>query len=227
MHWVYILRCAGFDDEIELHDRHLDIIYIGETERLFRRLKEHMAGHYGTASGSVTTRKYRPIRLIGLYKIEDVHKFACPPRDIIESDAPDFSFMEKWALIVENKITLQYMKAMGRKWKQVFGGIWHECHPRSENPSKNCTIDRPYCKCKNPADIYEYDDKKYWRCSQKNFWDGLNNKLDDLGLNSGGSKPCDYYRLWKKNDTFDECSIYGDEDTIKLSGQCFISSDEE
>lgn len=226
MHWVYILRCHCEDDP---QDRRQDRIYIGETERLFRRLKEHKAGHYGTASGSVTTSKYLPKRLIGLYKVSDEDMI--DHGDPINKDMYKMGYIPKikgWALDVEDKITLQYMKAMGRKWKQVFGGKWHGGHPRNNNPSKNCTINRPYCKCKVPADICEYNDKKYWRCSQKNFynWDEMTNFLKEIRLQRG-TTPCNFYQPWKECDTFNECSIYGDEDTIKLSGQCFISSDDE
>ena len=229
MHWIYILRCSGFDDEIGLHDRHLDRIYIGETTRLFRRLKEHCGGDWGDAMGSVTTCKYRPIRLLGLYKVEDEGLFAFS-NDPIHKDMYETGYLTEcktWAREVENKITLQYMKSMGRKWTQVFGGKWCRRDRSHINPSKDYTIDRPYCKCNVPADINEYNGKKYWRCSQKNFWDGLKNKLEDLGLNFGGSNPCDYRRPWKENDTFDECRIYQDENTIQLTGQCWIGSDEE
>ena len=40
MHWIYILRCDG------------NIIYVGETTRLFTRLIEHNKGE-----GSTTTKK--------------------------------------------------------------------------------------------------------------------------------------------------------------------------
>ena len=44
------------------------------------------------------------------------------------------------------------MKAMGRKWTQVFGGNGiMESSVRNTNPSKDYTIDRPYCKCNCPS----------------------------------------------------------------------------
>ena len=107
MHWVYILRCRCEDDP---QDRRQDRIYIGETERLFRRLKEHITGHYGTASGSVTTSNNRPIRLIGLYKVKDEGEFAFSD-DPIHKDMYETGYLtenKNWALNVEDKICLLY-----------------------------------------------------------------------------------------------------------------------
>ena len=57
MHWIYILLCKGWNEELELHDKHKRITYIGETTRLFRRLEEHCGGDWGCSAriGSVTT----------------------------------------------------------------------------------------------------------------------------------------------------------------------------
>jgi len=230
MHWIYILLCEGWNEELGLRDKDKRNIYIGETRRLFRRLKEHCGGDWGNTVGSVTTDEYRPIRLLGLYKVEDEGLFAFT-NDSIAQDMYETGYLtenKRWALEVEDKITLQYMKAMGRKWAQVFGGRWHSGHPRNINPSKDFTIDRPYCNCKHPADIKEYNGKKYWRCSQKNFcnWDEMTIFLEEIGLQTV-TNPCNYYHHWKEHDTFDECIIYQDENTIQFTGQCLIDSDEE
>jgi len=55
MHWVYVLKCAN------------NIIYVGETKRLYRRLNEHC----NKDSGSCTTHDFYPQSLICLYKVED------------------------------------------------------------------------------------------------------------------------------------------------------------
>ena len=52
MHWVYVFLC----DE--------DKIYIGETTGLFHRFTSHIF-----YNGSKFTQKYRPRKLVGLYKI--------------------------------------------------------------------------------------------------------------------------------------------------------------
>ena len=62
MHWIYILRCDN------------NIIYVGETTRLYSRLIEHTNG-----KGSDTTNEFKPYKLMGIYKlIKDGLTFDCP-----------------------------------------------------------------------------------------------------------------------------------------------------
>ena len=66
VHWVYILRCTG--EKAEWTSKGInDKIYIGETMRLYRRLREHTK----CGGGSCTTSEFYPYRLAGLYKVED------------------------------------------------------------------------------------------------------------------------------------------------------------
>ena len=55
MHWVYVLKCAD------------NIIYVGETKRLYRRLNEHC----NKDSGSCTTHDVLSSKFNLLYKVED------------------------------------------------------------------------------------------------------------------------------------------------------------
>ena len=183
MHWIYILRCSG------------DTIYVGETERLYRRLSEHKNGR-----GSKTTKDFKPYMLMGVYKlIKDGLTF----KDSYAKDMYDSGEITEnklWALELENQITLMYMKAMNTRWDDVYGGKYHVGYRPSEIPVKNCYTFRPYCKCKIPADIHQYKDDKYWRCCRKNIWDGLNEKTKDLKFLEVDC--CDYYKKYNKNDKY-------------------------
>ena len=108
MHWIYILRCDN------------NVIYVGETKRLYRRLIEHNNGE-----GGDTTSDFKPYKLLGLYKlIKDGLTFECP----IHKDMYKKGFIDEdksWALELENQITLMYMKVMNTKWHNVYGGKYH------------------------------------------------------------------------------------------------------
>ena len=173
MRWVYILRCQN------------DIIYVGETARLLRRLKEHCEGN-----GSYTTKDFLPYELMGIYKLP------------LNED-------KNGALELENEITLMYMKSMNTKWDNVYGGKYHKGFRPIENPSTHMKLTRPYCKCKIPADINVYKDKKYWRCCRKNIWEGLQNELE-----IPKSEPCNFYQQYIENQAYQcENYIYGDPKT--------------
>ena len=78
-----------------------------------------------------------------------------------------FEENKSWALELENEITLMWMKSMNTKWDNVYGGKYHVGYRPEENPADNLTLLRPYCKCKMPADINIYNNKKNWRCCKK------------------------------------------------------------
>jgi hypothetical protein len=193
MHWIYILRCDN------------NIIYVGETTRLYKRLIEHKNGE-----GSDTTSEFKPYKLMGIYKlIKDGLTFDCP----INKDMYEQGFIDEnkpWGLELENQITLMYMKAMNTKWDNVYGGKYHIGYRPENNPSNNITLFRPYCKCKLPADINIYNNKKYWRCCKKNCWDGLNEFLENK-LEYPLLEPCNFYKEYKEKEEYVcENYIYGD-----------------
>lgn len=193
MHWIYILRCNN------------NIIYVGETTRLYRRLIEHKNGE-----GSDTTSEFKPYKLMGIYKlIKDGLTFDCP----INKDMYEQGFFDEnksWGLELENQITLMYMKAMNTKWDNVYGGKYHVGYRPENNPSNNIKLFRPYCKCKLPADINIYNNKKYWRCCKKNCWDGLNEFLENK-LEYPSLEHCSFYKEYKEKEEYVcENYIYGD-----------------
>lgn len=193
MHWIYILRCNN------------NIIYVGETTILYRRLIEHKNGE-----GSDTTCEFKPYKLMGIYKlIKDGLTFDCP----INKDMYEQGFFDEnksWGLELENQITLMYMKAMNTKWDNVYGGKYHVGYRPENNPSNNIKLFRPYCKCKLPADINIYNNKKYWRCCKKNCWDGLNEFLENK-LEYPSLEHCSFYKEYKEKEEYVcENYIYGD-----------------
>lgn len=193
MHWIYILRCNN------------NIIYVGETTILYRRLIEHKNGE-----GYDTTCEFKPYKLMGIYKlIKDGLTFDCP----INKDMYEQGFFDEnksWGLELENQITLMYMKAMNTKWDNVYGGKYHVGYRPENNPSNNIKLFRPYCKCKLPADINIYNNKKYWRCCKKNCWDGLNEFLENK-LEYPSLEHCSFYKEYKEKEEYVcENYIYGD-----------------
>lgn len=198
MHWIYILRCED------------DIIYVGETERLYRRINEHRTGR-----GADTTKDFKPYMLMGVYKlIKDGLTFTNTYAKELYDDG-EIAENKLWALELENKITLMCMKVMGSKWENVFGGKYHVGYRPLENPSNNITLYRPYCKCKIPADIHEFKDQKYWRCCRKNVFEGLGNFLSNMNIIEPNC--CDYYKKFNENDKYIcEKFMYYEKDIVKF-----------
>ena len=183
VHWIYILRCTGEACE-NTSKGHNDKIYVGETTRLFSRLREHTV----RSVGSCTTSEFYPNRLMGLYKVMDKEMF-------MEEHTRYFDD--------ENTITEMYMQAMGPKWKSVYGGKYHSGYRPLDNPGEK-EFNRPFCNCKIPADIMKYKDKVYWRCSRKNIWDELYEYIvNELDLSfQRAVVPCNFYKEYKEDEKF-------------------------
>ena len=79
MHWVYVLKCAN------------NIIYVGETKRLYRRLNEHC----NKDSGSCTTHDFYPQSLICLFKVEDDFKLINKKTDPIHYDMHEKGYLNE------------------------------------------------------------------------------------------------------------------------------------
>mgnify|MGYP001288754881 CR=1 FL=1 len=158
MHWIYVIECEN------------NIIYVGETHRLFSRLKEHCKKH----TGSVTTHSVVPKKLIGLFRLENIKK--------------------KEALDFENLITEMIMKEKKENFYKVFGGKYHVGFRPQTHPSDKKEFSRPYCNCGVPCSLKEFNEKKYWRCSKKNIWNKLTDFVDTLGFKEQNSvDPCNFY----------------------------------
>jgi predicted GIY-YIG superfamily endonuclease len=118
VHWIYVLACED------------DFIYVGETEHLYARFKQHLSGR-----GATNTHIHRPHSLIGLYKLADNYSFM-EYRNAIRKGEDDTSILGSWGnnesgnLIIENHITerLLYERrnnheyGSGNEWYRIRGG---------------------------------------------------------------------------------------------------------
>jgi predicted GIY-YIG superfamily endonuclease len=228
VHWVYILRCDGEIEEWTSKGMN-DKIYVGETLRLYRRLKEHVDSD---RKGSCTTSEFYPNRLIGLYKVEDDLLYIDHENDIYKKMYEE-GYLDKLenktdALNLENTITEMYMQSMGPKWENVYGGKYHNGYRPIDNPSVSVKFNRPYCNCKIPADIKERNGKFFWRCSKKNIWSGLQEYIKELGLNLQSIvEPCKYYKEYKEREEFKCENLIYNAPINKLPGKCLILSDSD
>ena len=92
VNWVYVLECED------------DYIYVGQTERLFTRFREHLE-HRGGAN----TYRHTPLRLIGLYKVNENTSFMEYRKAVLSGDYNRF-LLDNWdtdgdKLLIENHIT--------------------------------------------------------------------------------------------------------------------------
>lgn len=218
VHWIYILRCSG--------DHYLnDKIYVGETARLYRRLREHILKKVG----SCTTNEYYPNRLLGLYRVKNNYFLSGCTVTIQRCYYDELSDDKNHTRQLENTITEMYMQAMGPKWENVYGGKYHQGYRPCDNPGEEAEFNRPFCYCKIPADINVKDGgEQYWRCSRKNIWDGLHEYIiDELGLERQRFiEPCKFYKEYNEGEKF-KCYnfIYDRIKEATLSGKCLIESD--
>jgi predicted GIY-YIG superfamily endonuclease len=117
VHWVYVLECED------------DYLYVGETTRLFRRFKEHLRSRGGS-----NTIKHNPIKLVGLYKVNENHSFL-RYRNTIKAGECNRFILDDWEnegdnLLIENHITERFLYerrgndsyGYGSEWYKVRGG---------------------------------------------------------------------------------------------------------
>lgn len=117
VHWVYVLECED------------NMIYIGETIHLNTRFIEHLTGN-----GGATTSKYKPYKLIGLYRVNENHSFM-KYRNAIKNGEYNRFILDNWendgdSKLIENHITERYLwerrnnheYGSGKEWYRVRGG---------------------------------------------------------------------------------------------------------
>ncbi len=130
-HWLYILY-----DPNDEHGENKDVLYIGETTRLFRRFNEHM-----NRRGAVNTTEFRRQRnnrviLVGLYRMDNnLSYYNLPPSEYLQ---------------VENKLTEWCMASFTDFEGVIRGGKYtkDEC----EVPAITAP-ERPACFCGFPAEV--------------------------------------------------------------------------
>ena len=121
-HWVYVLK----DD---------NMIYIGETKCLRKRLTHHING-----GGAKVTKEMEDIELIALYKVDINMEF---------EELDDY-------LDLENDITNYYISL--NKEMNVYGG--HKTCIDKEYSIVPYNSIRPICECKLPCEVYKINDKR-------------------------------------------------------------------
>jgi predicted GIY-YIG superfamily endonuclease len=199
VHWVYVLECED------------DHIYVGETTRLFSRFSEHLRG-----SGGANTFRHVPLKLIGLYKVNDNNAFMTY-RNSIKSGEYNRFLLESWGendgdnLLIENHITERYLYERrendcvggGQEWYKVRGGKYTkeitDIHaPFSINPvasiSVDTVVDRPLCKCHYLSEVKLSKDKSkvYFVCALKHVWEDFHQLLHV-------DKPCDFWEPYTED----------------------------
>jgi predicted GIY-YIG superfamily endonuclease len=184
MYWIYVLECES------------NLYYVGETSRLFKRLNDHKKGN-----GCKNTSMYKPLGLVGLYRVCEMSRFLNYKRMVENYDKSMDRLMvddlnnfhvgnstKDDARLCEDFITLE----MYNSNFEVRGGKY----------LKECRLDGidrvesgyPRCRCGVPCEIRKkYITRSKWKlyycCSLKNVWDDMRLVMD--GLNIGDS--CDYY----------------------------------
>lgn len=155
-HWIYIIECED------------DYLYIGETTRLFKRFNEHLKGRGGS-----NTIKHKPIKLVGLYKVNENDSFI-KYRSSIKSGEYNKFIIDNWAneisydnLLVENHFTERMLYERrentcyggGLEWYKIRGGKYtkNELDEVVSMYKLASEKDGRTCYSKNPIEIMSVD----------------------------------------------------------------------
>ncbi len=211
MHWVYVLECED------------DYIYVGETNRLFRRFNEHLRNRGGS-----NTIKHKPYKLIGLYKVNENHSFL-KYRNAVKSGEYNRFILDDWEqdgdnLLIENHITQRYLYERrendsyggGFEWYKVRGGkytrekldeivarykwasekagrCFNAVNPVNEIPN-DVILDRPLCKCSFPSEVKLSKDK-----TKVYFVCPLKNVWTGFCSDLQIDTPCDFWKMYTED----------------------------
>lgn len=199
-HWIYILRCEN------------KTYYVGETTRLYTRLNEHH-----TSCGSVTTSNNKPVDLLCVYKIYDLHKYI----QTINGSTPNVN-EKQMALAVENFITemlIVYFKSVYNfKHTDVKGGKYNKYDESySVNQLTSAHHGLPMCNCKLPCDVHiDYKHVIHFRCAKTNIWDDLRDNYCST------NEPCSFRKVYDKHVNFVEQTTERYKKSVQLCKQSYI-----
>jgi predicted GIY-YIG superfamily endonuclease len=210
MHWVYILQCYdGF-------------LYVGETNRLYRRFGEH----FSEIGGCFNTSIHVPEKLIALYQVNDISKFECLNQRLVDlenANPEDLLFrfetgmynpkymLNNWDTIdfdckeaskcAENLVTLSLISHLENE-DIIRGGdycnvTFSKYQVKNIQDQKKYSKQLPLCKCKVPCDVSFNEEKKsiFFYCAKKNFY----NKLYDI-VEVDDSDPCNFFLRYENYD---------------------------
>jgi len=195
MIWIYVLLCEE------------NVLYVGETKNLYSRMVQHWKG------GCMNTRRYKPIMLIGLYKMTQNYNFLKYIREIYEDEISkedkidnlreylfnmdNYSLNKDESLYVENYITEKVMKGSIYKEPQykTYGGKY-TVDERKKLPKlfEDDIYERPICFCGLPCEVRKVVTGKKvkinYTCCIKNVWDSMRTDFKVFKLADG----CRYYK---------------------------------
>ena len=193
MQWVYILRCEK------------KVIYVGETKNLYSRLFQHTNG------GCSTTKRYRAIELIGLYKVTSNYNFLKYVKEIYDEDVElddkienlreylfdmdNYNLCRERSLVVENYITEKVMdSSIYKDMFKVFGGKYTKEKVDKNRIFESDVYDRPKCLCGLPCEMRKTVEGKRVRmiytCCVKNIWDKMRRDIVTINM----AHPCRFYK---------------------------------
>jgi predicted GIY-YIG superfamily endonuclease len=208
VHWVYVLEC---EDEY---------IYVGETTRLFRRFEEHLKSRGGS-----NTLQHKPIKLIGLYKVNENHSFM-RYRNALESGEYNSCSIDDWDnngdnLLIENHITERFFYERrnndsyggGLEWYKVRGGKYTRQTMDDTVAMYKWASEKEgrTCRAKNPIETISVDsivDRPLCKCRYPSEVKLSKDKskiyfvcaLKNVWFNYSGLQidaPCDFWKLYK------------------------------
>jgi len=208
MHWVYILKCSD------------DYYYVGETNRLYRRILEHRENN-----GGINTSTYKPEEIVAIYKAPILDRFLNYNYNVINNMCNiyfDHNKLDEFNevddedefdnLYVENNITECLMLNNKNDWQKIRGGKYTRFDVEYDFPTNECIKNLPLCHCGLPCDVKKNDEHNYlyFRCAKKNMWSGFRVKFDIH------DEPCKYFMKYTKDI---EYKIYYDkkEKIIKIN----------
>ena len=171
--WVYSLECED------------KVIYVGETDSIFIRLNQHYL-----SKGSKVTKKHRPIRLLGLYKVSD--SFRNYNQCLKKLGGDNKKLNEKLEYLIFRLFEKHFPNytVYGATHCRLIDNLIHE---RQLRPF--CSI-RPVCKCGIPCNW----DKEhlFWVCCKSDIeWTSRYYKTYDiLPENFFPTDSCDFKKSY-------------------------------
>ena len=209
VHWIYVLECED------------DYLYVGETTRLYKRFDEHLKGNGGS-----NTFKHKPMKLIGLYRVNDNYSFWRYRNSIKNGEYNKYILENDWNndgdnLLIENHITQRFLFERrennyyggGLEWYKVRGGKYTK-EKLDETVSMYKWASEQegrHVICKNPIESIPVDsivDRPLFKCYNPSevrlsndktkiyFVCSLKNIWFDSFHDLHINKPCDFWKLY-------------------------------
>ena len=171
--WVYSLECED------------NVIYVGETDSIFIRLNQHYL-----SKGSKVTKKHRPIRLLGLYKVSD--SFRNYNQCLKKLGGDNKKLNEKLEYLIFRLFEKHFPNytVYGATHCRLIDNLIHE---RQLRPF--CSI-RPVCKCGIPCNWDK--ENLFWVCCKSDIeWTSRYYKTYDiLPENFFPTDSCDFKKSY-------------------------------